>query len=92
MNKKERVISAIFNIRHLVKGWSKIFTDLTEIQKEKLKICNECDFCVDDEWLDIIDKKITECKGTMCVLCGCPNVVLVRSNKKCKENKWEHIK
>lgn len=94
MRKATRIKKGVLNIKHLVKAWNShlIKEPLSEEQIRKIKICDACKHCVEDKWLDVENDEVVECQGTMCNFCGCPNLVLVRSNKKCELNKWEHIK
>ena len=85
-----RVLKAIRNLDKVVYGWAKqlLKVPLTEKEIDKLKICDTCPSAVDDEWFDLVNDEVELCKGQKCKECDCPLLVLVRTNKKCKLNKW----
>ena len=75
----------IFNI---ISGWVNYFFD-TQIDKDKLMKCYECEFAVTKKYLTFVTDDFKEVEGKVCDKCNCPLSAKLRStNEKCPIGKW----
>ncbi len=80
----EQAKKGITTITNIGKAWINVISNNPEIEKlaeERLKQCNNCSSKV--EMLKVNGVSIYKCNQ-----CTCPLIALVRSNEKCKLNKW----
>ena len=80
----EQAKRAVKKISNIGEAWINVVISNPEVEAlaiERLKKCNICNSRV--EVLKVNNTSIYKCKE-----CNCPLIALVRSNEKCKLNKW----
>lgn len=84
----------MMEVSNIIKGWKNYITnnkDVEELANKRALICAKCPFKENSKIFKWVKDDIEEVNGTVCGLCKCPIAMLVRSDKQCKKNKWEHI-
>ncbi len=80
-------------LSNIITGWKNYLTDnkkVEDIAKKKAMVCAICPNKKESKVFGWVKGglDIEEIDASVCGLCDCPIAMLVRSNKKCKANKW----
>lgn len=82
-------------LRNIIVGWFRRFglmktpVDIAVLSKERLWICDNCDYAKTQRILEVINGKAERVNSLQCIKCKCPCLekTLVREES-CPINKW----
>lgn len=81
-------------ILHVINGWfySLIWTPkkAKKLSEERLKVCNSCEYAVENSFLKILPNRVVNEKTKVCSICTCPtNEKSLVKNENCPKSFWK---
>ena len=73
----------------IIKAWSEVLKGTTtDEHRRRSAICKTCPMAQHRKFLNLVGDELTETKGMICKMCGCPLSAKIRSDETCPLGKW----